>query len=122
VSNNTALTYLGCHANQLTVLDVSQNTALTVLSFGDNQLTSIDVSNLSVLTRFWCYGNALTCVNLKNGNNTNIISFDATGNSSLNCIEVDNPTWAEANWTYLNLNIDNGVTFSANCGYAAGCF
>jgi plastocyanin len=122
VSNNTALTYLGCHANQLTVLDVSQNTALTVLSFGDNQLTSIDVSNLSVLTRFWCYGNSLTCLNLKNGNNTNISSFDATGNSSLNCIEVDNPTWAETNWTQLNLNVDNGITFSTSCSYPAGCF
>ena len=122
VSQNTALTYLGCHANLLTELDVSNNTALTVLSFGENQITSIDVSNLTALTKFWCYSNALTCVNLKNGNNNNITSFDARYNPDLDCIEVDDPAWSEANWTYPNLNVDNGVTFSVSCSYPAGCF
>jgi uncharacterized protein (TIGR02145 family) len=82
----------------------------------------MDVSHLSDLTKFWCYSNALTCVNLKNGTNVNLSSFDAIDNPDLTCIEVDNPTWAEANWTYQNLNVDSIVTYSTNCGYSAGCF
>jgi Leucine-rich repeat (LRR) protein len=122
ISNNTSLTYLGCHDNQLMSLDVSNNNQLKVLSFGDNQLSSIDVSNLSSLTEFRCYDNQLTCINLKNGNNTNITDFNATGNPNLNCIEVDNPTWSNTNWTYTTGQIGAGITFSLGCSYPAGCF
>ena len=57
MSQNTALTYLGCHGNQLTTLDVSQNTALTDLHCNDNQLTSLDISKNTELHLFKCYNN-----------------------------------------------------------------
>ena len=54
MSQNTALTYLNCHYNQLTSLDVSKNTALTYLDCRSNQLTSLDVSKNTVLTDLEC--------------------------------------------------------------------
>ena len=142
VSNNTALEYLAFHANQINSIDVSNNVALKVLSFGKNQLTTIDVSNNTQLNVFRCYENQitslnlsansnlhtidcsynpLTCLNLKNGNNSNITDFDATRNSSLNCIEVDDVNWATTHLSVSNNNIDSAVTFSTNCSYPGGC-
>ena len=65
VSNNTALTYLYCHYNQLTSLDVSYCPALTDLLCYSNQLTSLDVSKCPLIT--WP---KLGCGN----------QFDASGN------------------------------------------
>jgi len=87
-----------------------------------NQLTSLDVSANTNLTQLYCSYNPLTCLNMKNGNNTNISSFNATNNSSLNCIEVDNPTWSTSNWNVSNNNIDSAVIFSTSCSYPSGCF
>ena len=139
VSNNILLNYFGCHGNQLSAIDVSNNTSLEVLSFGKNSLTTIDVSSNTLLTEFRCYENQLTaldlslntnlsiidisynpltCFKLTNGNNININVFDAVQNPNLNCIEVDDPNWSNANW----INTDAGTTFSINCNYPAGCF
>jgi len=49
----------------------------------------------------------LTALNVKNGNNTNFISFDATNNPNLTCIFVDDAAYSTANWT----NIDPASTF-----------
>ena len=139
LSSNNLLNYFGCHGNQLTSLDVSNNTSLEVLSFGQNSLTTIDISSNTLLTEFRCYENQLTaldlslntnlsiidisynpltCFKLTNGNNININVFDAVQNPNLNCIEVDDPNWSNANW----INIDAGTTFSINCNYSFGCF
>ncbi|MDE7456764.1 MAG: leucine-rich repeat domain-containing protein, partial [Prevotella sp.] len=56
----TALTWLYCNNNQLTVLDVSKNTALTKLYCSNNQLTVLDVSKNTALTELYCYNNQLT--------------------------------------------------------------
>jgi Leucine-rich repeat (LRR) protein len=60
ISNNTALTFLSCEFNQLTSLDVSKNTALLGLICSENQLTSLDVSGCNALTELYCYYNPLT--------------------------------------------------------------
>ena len=116
VSQNTALTELGCRQNQLTSLDVTQNIALAELYCDYNDLTSLDVTQNTSLTKLYCGNNQLTCLNVKNGNNTSL-SLSATLNS-LTCIEVDDPTWATANWTAAGGDIDAGVTFSTNCNNA----
>ena len=73
------LEHLDCYYTQLTTLDVSNNTALTYLRCSFNQLTSLD---------------------LRNGNNTNMSTFlDWTNNPSLADINVDNVTYANANWS-----------------------
>ena len=114
VSNNIALTTLSCNNNQLTSLDVGQNTALTVLGCNNNQLTSLDISNNTAIWRLQCSNNQLTSLDVKNGNNTNITSFWAYGNSNLSCINVDNSTWSISNWT----DIDPQHYFSNNCSGA----
>ena len=69
------------------------------------------------MTLLICGDNQLTCLNVKNGNNSNfisfptIVSFDATQNPNLTCIEVDDTTYSNANWT----SIDPQTLFSTNC-------
>ena len=53
----------------------------------------------------------MTYLNLKNGNNTNFIGFNAINNPSLTCIQVDDVPYATTNFT----NIDNTVSFSEYC-------
>ena len=116
VTQNTALTWLGCdNNNQLTSLDVSNNTALTILSCSGNQLTSLDVSQNTALTFLNCFGNQLTCLNVKNGNNANYTYFFANVNPNLTCIEVDDVAYSTTNWTVANGSIDPQTSFSTSC-------
>jgi Leucine-rich repeat (LRR) protein len=119
VSQNTDLYFLKCENNQLTSLDVSTNTALQHLHCYSNQLTSLDVSNDTALIGLHCQDNQLTSLDLRNGNNTNMptftISFDATNNPNLYCINVDDVSWSTTNWTVVNGNINTQHYFSNNC-------
>ena len=105
------LTTLGCSGNQLTSLDVSTCTALTTLHCGYNQLTSLDVSGCTALTTLNCQSTNLTSLDVKNGNNINMVTFNALGNPNLSCIEVDNAAWSNIYWPY----IDATASFSENC-------
>ena len=89
---------------------INDFTALTTLNVSNNQLTTLDVSTLSLLTFLDAQSNVLTALNVKNGNNTNFILFNAINNSNLTCIEVDNATWSADNWT----NIDATSNFVNN--------
>jgi len=109
---NNNLTALFCFHNQLTSLNVSQNTLMTDLICFSNQLTSLNLSQNSALTQLDCDTNQLTCLNIKNGNNVNLIYFEALNNPNLTCIEVDNVAWSTSNWAY----IDPQTSFSTNCG------
>ena len=114
VTGITALTQLKCDGNLLTSLDVSNNTALTELWCQGNKLTSLDVTQNTVLARLNCSWNLLQCLNVKNGNNANSTYFNATSNANLTCIEVDDVTWSNANWT-IGANIDPQTSFSTSC-------
>lgn len=119
LNKNTALTHLNCSDNQLSGdyhYSLNSCNALTFLDCSNNQITSLDLTNNTALTQLWCGRNQLSCLNIKNSNNQNFTVFSATNNPNLNCIEVDDPAWSTANWTY----IDAGTTFSTNCNYA-GC-
>ncbi|GAA0712063.1 hypothetical protein GCM10009430_02110 [Aquimarina litoralis] len=135
VSNNTALTYLECNNNNLDNLDIDLNTALLDLRCGDNNLTALDVSNNILLTSIWCQNNviteldftnqtglisitvndnSLTSLDIRNGNNSNVTNFIATGNSNLTCISVDDATYSTTNW----LGVDDAANFTDNyCRY-----
>ena len=131
VSENTALVELSCNTQEITSLDVSQNTALKVLRCNNllltnlelssnselevlscyyNTLTSLDVSQNSNLTNLNCKQNLLNCLNLKNGNNSNMLVTVYT-NTNLTCIEVDDVSYSNANWTA----VDSQTYFSTNC-------
>ncbi|WP_347922168.1 T9SS type A sorting domain-containing protein [Pontimicrobium sp. SW4] len=111
VTNNTLLEFLFCRINDISSLDVSQNTALTILKCDDNNLTSLDVSQNPYLTTLTCHINNLETLNVKNGNNSNFVEFNATSNTGLTCITVDNVAYSTANW----INIDAQTTFSESC-------
>jgi Secretion system C-terminal sorting domain len=88
------------------------NSTLVTLDLSSNALTSLDLRNYSKLTTIKVNNNNLTFLNVQNGNNTNIPSanFDASGNSGLTDIIVDDVSYATTTWT----NVDAGVSFSTS--------
>ncbi|WP_075341538.1 hypothetical protein [Tenacibaculum agarivorans] len=116
LSKNPKLRIIDFFGNLLTSLDLSQNTLLRRVFVDGNAITEIDLSLSTKLERLDVSNNSLTSLNIKNGNNTSIRDFGATGNSSLSCILVDNVAYAQTNFT----NIDTGVVFNTvNCDYTA---
>ncbi|WP_179336891.1 T9SS type A sorting domain-containing protein [Winogradskyella ludwigii] len=113
VSNNINLVQLDVNTNQLSALDVSALTGLNSLICGSNQITNLDVSTNSVLTEIACNDNDLFELNVANGNNTNFSTtvFNATSNSNLDCIKVDDAAYSDSNWT----NIDSQTSFDETC-------
>ena len=105
VSKNTALTTLYCDGNKLETLNVS-NTALTGLWCRNNLLTTLDVSNNEKLYGLYCNNNDLTTLNVSN----KLVNLDATGNSNLTCIQVDDYSDSKDSW-----KIDLGVSFREDC-------
>jgi len=118
LSHNNALYMLQCGQNLITSLDLSQNPDIEGLWCEENQLTSLHLSNHGALYTLNCESNHLSCLNIANGNNTNFLLFKTTNNNNLDCIEVDDPAWSAANWTYT----DPQTSFSVNCNYPSNCF
>jgi len=50
-------------------------------------------------------------LDVKNGNNTNFLYFNALNNPNLTCINVDNSNWSNNNWS----NIDAQSSFNEEC-------
>ncbi len=90
IEDFTAITGIDLSGNALVNLNLTANTALT----------SVNVSN-----------NDLRYFSIANGTNTSITTFDATGNSNLSCISVDDPTFSTTNWT----SIPAGTGFDTDC-------
>lgn len=110
MTTNTSLWYLDARFNQLTDINLSQNTSLQVLSLEDNELTLLNLNPNTQLTILSVKDNNLGGLAIKNGNNTDIVSFDATNNPGLLCILVDDVSYSNTNWT----NIDPQTSFSFN--------
>jgi hypothetical protein len=86
-------------------------TNITALYCYDNNLTSLDVSANIFLIDLFCDNNNLTSLNIANGNNANMINFDATSNAALTCIQVDAGfTPNSAGWQK-----DATASYSDNC-------
>ncbi len=101
VSNNVKLQDLHCYSNQLTTLDVSKNLTLYTFTCHQNQLTTLDVSQNVALTYLDCSSNNLSNLNLKNSKNTLLTNpyIRLSGNPNLTCIQVDDVTYSNNNWT-----------------------
>ncbi len=112
VSHNPALNELYCFVNNLNSLDISQNPAITELLCSVNTISTLDVSHNPVLVDLECENNALISLNVANGNNINFTTFNALNNPNLQCIQVDDITYSDANWS---ADIDNNASFSTNC-------
>jgi len=116
VSSNILLQNLMCNGNKLTALNVSKNPALIMLDCFENQITILDISNNPKITELACNNNLLTSLNLKNGNNTKLVlaSSSFKNNTKLTCIQVDNETYSNDNWSAIkdvtaNYNVDCAV-------------
>ena len=115
VNNCPNLEILSCYQNQIDNLDVSNNTQLTFLNCFGNNLSSLDLSNNTNISSIDCRNNQLNSLNLHNIIWSGLSAFISTGNASLFCIDVDDPTTASSYLTAANGNIDAWSTFSVNC-------
>jgi len=86
--------------------------ALEILNCGLNFLGELDLSNNTNLNYLIADNAALTALNVKNGNNTNVTTFNTLGNIDLFCIEVDDAVYSTANWT----NVEPTTSFNEFCG------
>lgn len=115
--NLTRLSADGCFSlGSLTgVLDLSNNTSLVDINLDYTQIQLLDLSNNNQLTSLTIRGQgasgSLTSLNVKNTNNTNLVTFDTTNNPNLLNICVDDAIWATANLT----NIDTQTIFTEIC-------
>ncbi|MCK8523806.1 DUF5011 domain-containing protein [Aquimarina sp. D1M17] len=154
IQNNPLLENLECGSNALSTLDVTHLTDLFYLSFSNTSINEIDLSNNTNLSRLECDSTPLTYLdlvkqntldnlscknaqltglNLRSGNNADLDNMDVTGNPSLTCIEVDDPSAAviagwlkDATATYAEfcrmtyVPDDAFETFLENQGYGNG--
>ena len=119
VRKKPSLRILYCWKNQLKSLDISDNSVLRELYCDVNQLTSLDVSKNLDLGGLYCSSNKLTSLNVKNGNNLKMtndseITFYATNNPNLICIQVDDSAWSSNNPYWYK---DSTAHYSTDCGY-----
>ena len=112
----SSVTGLNCRGNQIPIIDVSNNTSLTLFDCSYNQLTDIDISSNPNIDTFICNSNfQLISLDIKNSNNIYMTYVIMSQNPNLSCINVDDTTWSNFNWTVSNGNIDPQHYFSENC-------
>lgn len=116
ITKNIELLLLFCTSNQLSKLDVSKNTKLRSFSCSNNLITDLDLSDNKSLESISCNLNQLKTLNLKNTNNTKLTSVDFTNNPNLKCIQVDNKSYSDTNWSTKK---DATASFSNNCNKIA---
>jgi len=104
VTDLIKLVSLGLARNQLTSINVSSNSALQEIYLASNLLTSLDLSKNPNLEIIGVNSNNLTSLNIKNGNNDKITTLSVTGgNTNLSCILVDDITYAQTNFTLIDV-------------------
>ncbi|WP_420573672.1 hypothetical protein [Kordia sp.] len=116
VTNNPLLNELRIDNTDVSTLDITNNLQLDWLKVNGSLITSLDLTGLSVLTKFEGQTGVLEHIDIRNGNNTNITTFNVTNNNNLNCVSVDAAAYSTTNWT----QVDSGLIFSENyCRYTA---
>jgi Leucine-rich repeat (LRR) protein len=84
--------------------------ALKSLFCYNNNLSTINLSNNTQLFEVTCSGNNLIYIDLRNGNNLGLWYFLSMNNPNLNCIDVEDISYCEDNWS-----VDSWTYFSNNC-------
>ena len=140
LTQNTNLNTLNFGETNINELDLSQNSNLEHLFFGENpNLTYLDVSQNTLLYDFYCSycfvtkidlsqnlnlknveikGNKdITSINLLNGANTDIAFLRIQNNTTLGCVQVDDPeaVIAGVDPPYDNWVIENNPIISEDC-------
>lgn len=104
----THLYLSGMNISDLT--GIEEFISLTELFCFDNQLTFLDLSNNSQLIEVSCGNNQLISMDVRNSNNQGLWYFTSLNNSGLNCIDVDDVSWADYTWM-----TDIWTSFNTNC-------
>jgi Leucine-rich repeat (LRR) protein len=76
----------------------------------NNNLSILNLSNNTQLFEVSCSGNNLISIDLRNGNNLGLWYFLSMNNPNLNCIDVEDISYCEYNWS-----VDSWTSFSNNC-------
>ena len=109
----------GIYTELIDVTGIEDFTMLSVFDCSENDIIELDLSNNLNLTSLNCLYNELICLNLKNGNNYNMIPMpfiqESAYNANLTCIEVDDTTYSNNNWS---TSISTQIIFSNNCNNA----
>lgn len=112
LANHPSLTILDVRSSDLTLLDISNCPSLFTLRVANTAIQEIDASSNSSLTVLDASNMAsLTALNVKNGNNSNVTTFNLSNSPNVSCVTVDDVAYSEANWT----QIESGVIFSTDC-------
>uniref|UniRef100_UPI0030D9A836 T9SS type A sorting domain-containing protein n=1 Tax=uncultured Winogradskyella sp. TaxID=395353 RepID=UPI0030D9A836 len=98
-------------SNNYSTQDILSNLSITHLNLNDNLFENLDFSQHTNLVSLQVVNNNLYTLNLKNNSNTTITTFEATGNTNLTCIEVDDTNYSTTNWTA----IDSQTSYSTSC-------
>ncbi len=118
LTTNTLLEVLDANSAGLTSITFGNLTSLKNLYLSNNLLQSLDLSALAALEQVFLRSNSLSYLNIKNGNNTAILSgnFNTTRNPGLFCILVDDIAYSTTNWTAIELDTSFSDTY---CRYTA---
>ncbi|WP_410005142.1 T9SS type A sorting domain-containing protein [Aequorivita nionensis] len=139
LSQNIALTTLGCIFNQLTILDLSNNTQLewiscqnnqlstlllnsenlSVIECWENQLTELDVSQATALTMLDCHINLITQFDISQNSNLTQLNIWANALTSLDVSNNEQLTYINCSYNNIqnlniSLNVELGVFLAAN--------
>ncbi len=116
-ADNTALTSLSVSQTpQIDQIEFNDALNLSSLLIRDTAVFSLDLSTYVNLTDVFVDNNQLVELNVKNGTNNILTQFNASGNTNLSCIQVDNEIDANAgNAVYGTWQKDAGATYSQDC-------
>ena len=86
---------------------------ITGLDISNNNINTLDITTLFDITALDVSDNNLLTLNVKNGFNTNIsgVNFNISINPLLTCVDVDDITYSNTNWT----SKDAQTSFSLEC-------
>ena len=111
-ANATQLRTVNLSGNQLQTLILDSLPSLVFMRCDSNDLRELDFRKNELLESLNCAMNKLESLRIANGNNTDLVDFDATENPKLLCVEVDNVDQIPDNWA-----IDSVAEYSENCHY-----
>ena len=87
IEHFSALEYLLCAYNNLTVLDLSQNKSMKGLLCYENKLEKLEISHLGLLSMLWCSGNQLEELDLHGDSSLESLSCEYNKLKTINMSE-----------------------------------
>jgi hypothetical protein len=114
LSTNNFLEELNIENSTISSVNVTNNLNLNTLGLTEIAIENIDLSVNTLLQSIYFEDNLdLVSINIKNGtNNPTLTSFGAYGNTSLQCIQVDNVNYSDTN---TNWDKDAQAVYSTDC-------